>query len=154
MTSISNASEDHIREIAEMVRQADRDELWASAMTTPEQAMRLGIQNSERSFTGWIDGKPVVMWGVVDEGFVGRKGTPWMVATDTVEKNAMLFLRRSRGLTKEIMLKYRRLENYVDARNTLAINWLKWIGFTMEAPEPFGVFDLPFHKFWQENSHV
>ena len=37
--------------------------------------------------------------------------------------------------------------NYVDARHTDAIRWLKWLGFTLHPATPYGPFDLPFHKF-------
>jgi len=42
---------------------------------------------------------------------------------------------------------YSHLENWVDARNTKAINWLRWLGFTVHDPVPFGVAGLPFHRF-------
>jgi len=39
------------------------------------------------------------------------------------------------------------MENYVDVRNTVAIHWLKWMGFKMEEPQAWGVQGLDFHKF-------
>ena len=37
--------------------------------------------------------------------------------------------------------------NYVDVRHKEAIRWLKWLGFTLNEPTPYGPFGLPFHKF-------
>jgi hypothetical protein len=43
---------------------------------------------------------------------------------------------------------YPQLENHVDARNRRALRWLGWLGFTIEAPAPWGVEGRPFHRFW------
>ena len=37
--------------------------------------------------------------------------------------------------------------NYVDARHTDAIRWLKWLGFEFDEAAPYGPFDLPFYRF-------
>ena len=42
---------------------------------------------------------------------------------------------------------YTWLVNWVDDRNTCAIRWLKWMGFTIHEPEPYGVANLPFRRF-------
>jgi hypothetical protein len=42
---------------------------------------------------------------------------------------------------------YGPLENWVDARNRLAIRWLRWCGFEIEAPAPYGPHELPFCRF-------
>ncbi len=42
---------------------------------------------------------------------------------------------------------YRVLRNHVDARNSQAIRWLGWLGFTLKPAVPYGVARLPFHPF-------
>ena len=74
-------------------------------------------------------------------------GVPWLLATDELESCARPFLRRSRKAVKEMMNGYSVLRNYVDARNTVAIRWLGWIGFKILPAEPFGADGLPFHPF-------
>ena len=39
------------------------------------------------------------------------------------------------------------LRNVVDARNTVSIRWLEWLGFTLGTPQPMGVCGLPFIPF-------
>ena len=44
------------------------------------------------------------------------------------------------------------LLNFVDNRNIKAQNWLRWLGFTLEEPEPHGVAGLPFRRFWMRKA--
>lgn len=150
-TDIIPATEDHVREIAKLVRPEDRDELWATAFCTPEQAMSEGLAMSEKAFTGLIDGVPVCMWGVVRPSFLFDVGTPWMVGTVDLDRHAMKFLRRCRRPLLALFEGYDKLENYVDARNVRSIEWLRFMGFTVEEKaEEYGVLKIPFHRFWKE----
>lgn len=141
------ATEEHAKQIAPNVREADRRELWSALRVTPLDAMLRGIQKSEFARTGFIDGEPVVMWGVAEMGFLGSGGCPWMVGTDKLVRHAPIFLRRCKASLAEMRGLYRNLINYVDERNVLAVNWLKWLGFQIEPAEKCGVDGLPYHKF-------
>lgn len=144
------ATLDHIVEINKKVRREDRNELWVAAMQTPLDAMQMGIECG-KTMTGLVDGEPVVMWGVVEDSLMLKTGMPWMLATTELESHAMQFLRRCKKHVMEMLREYGTLENYVDARNIRAIQWLKWLGFTVsDKAEPYGVFGLPFHKFNME----
>lgn len=143
------ADEIDARFIALHVRQADFDELVEGSMLTPYQTMMRGIEQApETAMTGTINHKPVVMFGVVDGGTLGNVGVPWMVGTKWLDQKANTFLRRSRTHLMEMFSEYDMLLNYVDARNVRAIQWLQWLGFTIEPPEPMGMRGLMFHKFW------
>ncbi len=146
--SIIPATLDHVGAIAEKVRPADRDELWAASNITAERAMRNGIEHSEVAMTGLIDGVPVCMWGVVRESLVCNMGVPWMIGTELLDKYAATFLRRCRAPILEIFAGYDILVNHVDARNKKAIKWLGFMGFKVEKePVTYGVEKLPFHRF-------
>lgn len=152
---IEPAKYEDIEAIGKIVRDADRAELWAAAMQEPESVMRRGIKLSDYALTGFADDKPVCMYGVVTTSFIGNSGTPWMVATKYLDDYALPFLRRCRGPVMVMLQEYDILQNYVDARNVRAIEWLKWLGFKVTPePKPYGLLGLPFHKFEMENSHV
>lgn len=144
---IRTACKEDVAKIAANARPADRDELWAAAFSTPTEAMNNGLKNSEEAYTGLIDGEPVCMWGIIRESLIGNVGLAWMVATTLADKHAMTFLRRSKPLLLEVMSKYRTVFNFVDVRNKRAINWLKFMGFVIEEPTPYGAMNLPFHRF-------
>lgn len=134
--------------IAMNVRPADKAELWSGSYSKPFDVMQRGIKdNPERSFTGWVDGKPICMWGVTQPSLIGNVGHPWMVGTRWLDEYAKTFLRRTGKQVMELMNGYDMLINYVDQRNVRAVEWLRWLGFTIEQPEPYGVHALPFHRF-------
>lgn len=124
------------------VRQADIDELAALGVT-PEHAIRYGLQHSSVTWTAFFDGHAGAMFGVVDrDGF----GVPWAVFTTVIDRMPVTFLRASRRYLDQLA---RPLVNYVDARNTKTVQWLSWLGFAIDDPEPFGIHGEPFHRFWR-----
>lgn len=139
-----------IPHIAPYVRPDDVRELWAIACLTAEDALVRSFGISDVSWTGLIDGKPVCMLGATVGSLLSNIGRPWMIGTEMLDRHQMAFLRRCRPKVQEMLSQYGRLENYVDERNVRAVNWLRWLGFTIEAPEPYGAFRLPFHRFWME----
>ena len=151
ITEIIPATLEHVAIIAKDIRPEDREELWATAYCTPEQAMTEGLKCSDIVMTGVIDGVPVCMWGVVRPSWLIDIGTPWMVGSTLLDVHAMKFLRRCRRPLLALFEGYDRLENYVDARNTRSIQWLKFMGFNVdEEPVEYGVEKMPFHRFWKE----
>ena len=55
----------------------------------------------------------------------------WLLASEDLKKDIPLrFLRHSKGVVEIFQKRYRVLYNFIDARNTLHIKWLKWCGFT------------------------
>jgi hypothetical protein len=78
-------------------------------------------------------------------------GVPWLLATEIIERYPITFYRASRTLFPRVAEGYERLVNWVDARNTLSLRWLVWLGFEMGPPVPFGARGLEFHKMsWEK----
>jgi hypothetical protein len=92
---------------------------------------------------------PVALFGIgptLEKGV----GVPWLVATKEIERHPVRFYRISKKLFPSLAEGYERLVNWVDARNTLSLRWLAWLGFEMGPPTPFGVRGLDFHKMsWE-----
>ncbi|GFE61926.1 hypothetical protein AOG2_25140 [Geobacter sp. AOG2] len=142
------ATDGHIPTIAAHVRDADRAELWGVGCVTPLECLRYGLEYSRMARTGLMDGVPVCMFGVVPSSILGNVGRPWMVGTHHLDVHPFVFLRRCRGCVAEMREGFERLENYVDARNRRAIQWLTWLGFEIDpAAEKLGPFGLPFFRF-------
>ena len=148
--NIVPATFQHAVYIAENVRDEDREEMWASCMQQPSRALRLGMEFSDKCLTGLIDDVPVCMWGVLSESMIFNHGTPWMVAAKGIDDRAAVFLRHCKAPVMDLLNNYAMLENYVDARNTRSITWLKWLGFTIEEPRPYGALKMPFHRFFMQ----
>jgi hypothetical protein len=144
--SIVLADSSHIPLIAANVRHADREELKACSGRTPAEVMALGLAVSEVAWTGLVDGVPVCMFGVAPAETEGI-GRPWMIGTKLLERYQMVFLRRCRKRVELMHAFFPLLENWVDARNEMAIKWLSWLGFTFDLAAPAGVAGMPFHRF-------
>lgn len=137
----------HAREAAENLRQADRDELWAASRSTPWNALRNGVTASTRAWAGLVDDEVACLFGVAPQSLASGTGMAWMLATPLIEEHQVLFLRRCRPVVAEMGRGYAYLHNHVDARNEKAIRWLRWLGFTIHDPAPYGALGLPFHHF-------
>ncbi len=75
-------------------------------------------------------------------------GYVWMVATDRLVKYQREFIRESRKWLDEAHEEYPMLGNFVDARNTLHIRWLDWMGFHfINRFEEWGFERRPFLQF-------
>lgn len=147
------ATPEHAAAIAADARAADVAELWAQARTTPEQAMRRGLETSVFALTGLIDEAPVCMFGVAPASLLGGIGIPWMIATTAIERHQLTFLRACRPAVAEMRRMFPVLVNAVDARNVLTIRWLRWLGFRLLPARPLGPDGVPFHPFeWR--AHV
>lgn len=146
------ATPEHAEAIAVRARPADVAELWAQARTTPLQAMVYGIERGVFALTGIADGAPVCMFGVTVASALGGIGCPWLVGTEGIERHQRLFLRASRPVVEEMNRMFPRLVNAVDARNTVAIRWLRWLGFTLYPAVPMGPDRTMFHPFERKAS--
>lgn len=70
-----------------------------------------------------------------------------MLTTDEIAQAAIPFWRENRKYLSSLLERYDMLFNYVDARHTASIRWLRRLGFSMEPAAPFGVDGVPFHRF-------
>ena len=132
--------------VSDYLRKADRDEIAASHGVTPLQALEQGFAKSEYCRTVVYKGQPIAMFGIVPDPD-GTTSAIWFLGTDTVDQLHYCFGRMSKKLVAEFLDIYPYLHNYVDARNTKTIGWLKWCGAELEEPAPYGVQNLMFRHF-------
>lgn len=143
---IRNSVAEDVPLIAARIREADRTELWRSSHATPERAMEYGLRHSSPCLT--IDaGAPIGIFGAVPSEGLEDIGICWMVCTIDIRKHAKAFLKGCRPELRLMMQRYERLFNFVDADNAEAVNWLRWLGFTIYPAHPYGIEECPFHPF-------
>ena len=143
----------HVKEMAPIVRQADRDEMFASTGKTAEAALLESLELSSMAKTMLADGEIIGMGGVAPMSILGGISIAWFISTENLEKYKLSFIRDSRKNMKNLYgLKEHCdiLVNYVDARYTTSVIWLKWLGFTIHSPVAFGFQGLPFHQISME----
>jgi hypothetical protein len=141
------AERGHLPAIAADMRLADRREVQASSGLDPLSSLRWSLDNSALAWTGWVDGEPVAIWGVASVGLLSTQGAPWLLGTTALERHQIPFLRRNKAFIACMRAQFATLANHVDNRNTLSMRWLRWLGFEIEEPKPYGVLQLPFRRF-------
>lgn len=145
------AAAEHIAVIAANAREADVDELWAATRDTPESCMHRGLDGSARAYAGIVDGEPVCMFGVTPVSILGGIGTPWMVGSRAMDKLKVqkALLKHSRPLMQIMREQFPTcLFNCVDQRNSAAIRWLTWLGFSFGPSVPVGPEGVLFIVFY------
>ena len=133
--------------LALVLRQADREEVEALTGRDPREALVESVERSAAAWAALANGELVCLFGVVPMSLVGVTGIPWLLGSDAVTRYGRPFLRRNRAYLREMLREFPVLRNVVDARNTVSIRWLGWLGFTLGTPEPMGVCGLPFIPF-------
>lgn len=143
---VQPAELEHCLYIAQNMREADRQEVSALSGKDPLDAMIVGYKYSDMPFTIMADDKPAAMFGA---GPVQPDvGAVWLLGTDLILQNTTRFLRESRFWLDQVSKPYGLMCNFVDARNTVHIRWIKWLGFTfINLHEKFGVEQRPFYEF-------
>jgi hypothetical protein len=137
MIQIVPATEAHARAMAPHLRAADADEVLALGFA-PDDALVESVRASFEAWTALVDGRPMCMWGLTAPMIMDVVGVPWLLTTPEIERHRRAFLVGSRRMVAEMLAVFPRLENWVDPRHTKAVRWLRWLGFTVEAPAPYG----------------
>ncbi len=141
---------DDVTYVADGMRRPDVEEVMAQSGLTPHQSLLYSFFMSKPCMTiVGRHGRAIGMWGVVPDG--STAGRIWMLGrcemlTDVADK--WEFLRQSRIHLADLQSKYPVLFNFVDARNTVHLRWLRWMGFTfINQHDDFGPQQRTFYEF-------
>lgn len=149
MSKVVPAKASHLKHLAKYMRQSDKDEVAASVGWEPEYALHASLKDSSRAYV-MLDraGTPFVIFGVAPLHGHPGVGVPWLLATPLVEAHRIFCLKTSLKYINEFLQDYDLLLNFVDVRNRLSIEWIKWCGFKIaDYREEFGVARIPFLQF-------
>lgn len=140
-------------ELAPILRKQDVDEVAASHGLNPVTALRLSFKISNECNSIIHEGKVVGMFGYGSDG--GTVAVPWLLASDKIKEISREFLPQSKLWVDKVAEDYDVLVNYVDVRNTVAIRWLKFLGFKfIRRIEHFGKAQVPFYEFVRADINV
>ena len=71
-----------------------------------------------------------------------------MFSTPAVRLHVPEFARGSRQVARRLFAKYPNMRNYVDAEHEASVRWLKFMGFALKEPEPYGPMGAMFRQFY------
>lgn len=150
---IVSARPEHVDHLQGKLRQQDRDEVIAATGMEPDAALRRSFSHSTLTWAVELQGQAIALFGVGVGGIKGV-GNPWLLGTDCLAAAGRSFVLHSRHYVRCMLERFPMLANVVDGRNQLSLRWLRWCGFTIEKPQPFGPFRIPFHVFHMGGRHV
>jgi len=146
-----HTTQSDINYVAKHMRQADRDEVYASSRLSPYDALKTSFKKSDEPVTVLCPaGRPLVILGVTPQGLLSNKGIPWMLGCDEALKYRRSFLTEPAKVLEYWLEKYKILENYVHTKNVISILWLKKLGFVMDDPILFSNTGEYFIRFYME----
>ncbi len=121
-----SATREHVIEIARTMRKEDRDAFYASGNLLHQESFLRCVENG---FPTWAvideeDGKVAAVGGAAEADCL-YVGVPWAATTDAISKHPADFTRIGCQLMAGMHLRFPFLANWIDARNTEHIRWLK-----------------------------
>lgn len=104
----------------------------------PDEVLRSAFDQATEKFSFLADGDLVCIAGVTVSGLLSNKASPWLIPhSSNVNKYSRRFLVHGKKWVEYLSERYPVLENWVHAENPRAIEWLKWLGFTIGEPVSF-----------------
>ena len=144
------ATKEHVLELAKFMSAEDVRECYALGFS-PLGALRASMRVSRDTRTFLVDGRVASMFGVgyQETTLLGNKrpAMPWLLSTPLVREHAMHFLRGCKMHMDKLLVEHGHLLGHVDARHTVSIRWLKWLGFEVHEAKPYGLEGIDFHAF-------
>ena len=144
---IKVATLEEAKYLSTRLRQEDIDECKANANTAPLDALTIGVKYSHLPFTVYNNkNNPVMIMGVIPQG--KNLGMIWLLSSPEIKNMPLTFLRNCKPVLDCYNQTFPVLYNYIDARNKLHINWLKWLGFSfIKVHDKFGYEKIKFIEF-------
>ena len=133
------------------LRPADRAECEAYGKPSVQGGLRESIADSLHCWTARREGKLMAVFGVGE--ITQDVGSPWMLGTPVLDKHPRILQRLAPEYVQIMLGIYPHLLNFVHAKNTRSIRWLKRLGFRLHDPELYGTRGELFHRF-EMHAHV
>jgi hypothetical protein len=121
------------------LHQKNIDELKASLNIDITIIMKFLWDNSQDKTIVLVDDKPTCLLGVINSTEV------WLFFYKDIDNLPISFFK----LGKKFIAKYDKLQGHIYSENTFALQWAKFMDFTIEEPQPYGVNGELFHKFYK-----
>lgn len=147
MPYIKVSSHEDVKKLSKNLRKEDIEEIKANSNSNPYHALYTGVLYSHLPFTIMSDDdNPIMIMGVIPHG--KNLGMIWLLSSPEIKNISIPFLRNCRGVLDLYLKTFPVLYNYIDARNTVHLKWLRWLGFNfIKVHNDFGYQNIKFIEF-------
>lgn len=130
--------------VATNIREQDRREIELITGKPAKSSVMDSWGRSKRTWAARVDGRTVAIFGI---GEHNGKGIPWLLGTDDMVKHQRALLVDAQSVVDDMQAAYPTLFNWTHAENTVAIRWLKRLGFKFAPPvQHNNATFLPFYR--------
>jgi hypothetical protein len=136
-----------VDELIANMREQDVAEVYAAGHTDLRQVVLDGMRISRWALALRIDGGLVCIGGLAVRGSaLTPVGVPWLLGTPLFATHRRVLARLAPRYIRGMLQTAPRLLNTVHARNTIAVKWLKRMGFRLHEPFAAPTGEM-FHEF-------
>lgn len=129
------------------LRAADLAECQAYGRPDIEASIQASVDRSVLCWSGFVDGELAAILGVAPVNLLTGVGSPWMLGTPVLDRHQRVLVRSTPEYIARMLKAFPHLVNFVHAKNTTSVRWLRRLGFTLHEAVPYGALGEPFHPF-------
>ena len=134
-------------ELFDHLRAADLAECQAYGRADIAAGIAASVNRSVLCWSARIDGELAAILGCAPINILTGIGSPWMLGTPLLDRHQRVLVRETPKYIGRMLGAFPHLVNFVHAKNTTSVRWLRRLGFSLSAPAPFGLLGEPFHRF-------
>ena len=140
--------------LAANMREQDVAELYALGHTDLREVVAHSVRASTWCRAAFVGDELGCIFGLAKVGTVlAPVGVPWMLGTPLVRTHRRILAKLAPAYIRAMLQEAPHLVNMVHAHNTVAVQWLKHVGFHLHPAAPQGPRGEPFHLF-EMTAHV
>lgn len=134
-------------ELIANLRASDLAECLAYGRDDVGAGIEASVRRSVLCWTGLVDGQVAAIIGVAPVNILTGMGSPWMLGTPLLDRHHRVLVRRTPEYISRMLKAFPHLVNFVHAKNTTSVRWLRRLGFTLHEAVPYGPLGEPFYPF-------
>ena len=142
--------DDDLRHLAGRLRPMDLLEVRAVAPNGPlDEILMAAGRKSFRGRAGFFNGDMVACWAVVPHNDSETEATPWLLATDAIDRPDVrrAFLAHGSKELHRLTEGFEYLWNFVHRENDVARRWLRFMGFEFRDTKQYMISGEHFVRF-------
>jgi hypothetical protein len=141
MITIVSATMEHACAID--LRDGDAREIAALGFTK-EEGLSISLARALWADAYLIDGDVAALLGFSQSSLLGGVGQPWLITGQPIDRHRKTFMSIARDRIIEMRARHGVLANWVHAEYREALAMMRWLGFSIGRPQPYGRLGQPF----------
>lgn len=140
MITLIPAVREDLEDFLPEIRKSDIDENREISGIPMLESLELSLEHSVQPLFLYYGRERLALLGIAR---VDQVGIPWLVGTNAISGHPVAFARATRSITSRWKSHFQSMRNLVGSDNTEAVEWLEWLGFTVDAADP----GVPYRQF-------